>query len=107
MPRNLPLPLTLTFLIATAARAGGPAYDASDFFERRVRPVLVDHCLACHGPKVAKGGLRLDSREGLMAGAESGPVVTPGEPEESPLVAAVRRAGPLKMPPKTALASAA
>src|SRR5258708_21960612 len=48
--------------------------DLVDFFERRVRPVLAEHCVACHGPKKQEAGLRLDSRAGILRGSENGPV---------------------------------
>ena len=43
------------------------AVDAVTFFESKVRPVLVEHCLGCHGEKKQKGGLRLDSAAGLKS----------------------------------------
>ncbi|MEO2089554.1 MAG: PSD1 and planctomycete cytochrome C domain-containing protein, partial [Gemmataceae bacterium] len=64
------------------------------------RPVLVERCVGCHGPKAKKGGLRLDTREGVLAGGDNGAVVVPGKPTDSRLVAAVRHAGDLKMPEK-------
>ena len=73
------------------------------FFESQVRPVLVEHCLNCHGEKKVKAGLRLDSRSGLLRGGDTGPAVVPGKPEESLLVAAIRYEGP-EMPPKGKLA---
>ncbi len=72
------------------------------FFEARVRPVLVEHCSRCHGAEKPKAGLRVDSREALLEGGESGPAIVPGKPEDSALIAAVRHEGP-KMPPKTKL----
>ncbi|MGE3822434.1 MAG: PSD1 and planctomycete cytochrome C domain-containing protein, partial [Isosphaeraceae bacterium] len=83
----------------TRAAAAAPP-EPADFFESRVRPVLAQRCLSCHGPREAKAGLRLDSRGALLKGSDAGPVVTPGDPEDSLLIEAVRRAGPLKMPPK-------
>ena len=80
------------------ARAADPA-DPNDYFETNVRPVLVDSCVRCHGPKKQRGGLRLDSRAAALTGGENGPAVVPGKPGESRLVAAVRRHGELKMPP--------
>src|SRR5215210_6811610 len=71
-----------------------------DFFEKRVRPVLVENCVACHGSKKQNGGLRLDSRKALLEGGDNGPVVVPGQPDKSPLVAALSHAGQVKMPPK-------
>ena len=74
--------------------------EASDLFERRIRPLLVERCLACHGPDEAGGNLRLDSRAGWERGGDRGPAIVPGDPTSSPLVAALRHADPdLQMPP--------
>jgi hypothetical protein len=92
-----------------AAASDVPAAPAAadvEFFESRVRPVLVEHCYKCHsaGSESLKGGLRLDSRDGLLRGGESGPGVVPGDPAKSRLVAAIRYDDPdLEMPPKTRL----
>ncbi len=81
-------------------RAGGEAdeHAAVMFFEQHIRPLLVERCVKCHGPKEQKAGLRLDLRAYAMAGSKSGPVIVPGKPEESLLIQAVRYRGP-KMPP--------
>lgn len=78
--------------------AGVSRQDA-EFFEARVRPILVDQCVRCHGPEKQKGGLRLDTSTGMRKGGLGGPVVVPSDPENSTLVQAVRRDGELKMPP--------
>ena len=80
--------------------------DEVRFFEERIRPVLVERCIECHGDKTPKpkGGLRLDTREGLLKGGHSGPAVVPGNPEASLLIRAVRGTDPdLQMPPKQRL----
>jgi hypothetical protein len=89
---------TLAALVCESAFAD----EAADFFENKVRPVLVKNCLACHGSGVAKmGGLQLDSRDHLMAGGHDGPVIVPGDPERSMLIQAVRKThGRFKMPPQ-------
>jgi hypothetical protein len=69
-----------------------------DHFEAKVRPVLVDRCIRCHGPEKQQGGLRLDGRAAALAGGDSGPAVVPGDPDASLIVEAVRRDG-LAMPP--------
>jgi mono/diheme cytochrome c family protein len=58
---------------------------ADDLWTDRVLPILHDRCVSCHGPAKAKGGLRLDSQEHLLAGGHSGAAVVPGDPEASPL----------------------
>jgi hypothetical protein len=74
------------------------------FFERNVRPLLAENCYSCHGPSKQKGGLRLDSREAILKGGETGPALVPGKPEASLLVDAVRYDGP-EMPPTGKLES--
>src|SRR5436190_5303326 len=75
-------PPALLGLILTAALADAPASaDVDEFFESRIRPVLVEHCQGCHGPKKQQSGLRLDSAAALRKGADSGPVVVAGDAE--------------------------
>src|SRR5258706_5255499 len=68
---------------------------AVEFFEAKVRPVLVEHCYKCHSvrpDKKPKGELLLDSREAMLKGGESGePAVMPGDAERSRLILAVRQ----------------
>lgn len=67
-----------------------------------IHPVLVEHCVSCHGPDKQKGGLRLDSREmALMGGSAYGPAIIPGKSSESPLVLFTAHLEPeMEMPPK-------
>ncbi len=88
-----------------AAKAANRETD--DFFEAKVRPVLVENCFSCHGETKQKAELRLDSRERLLKGSETGPVVVPGEPEKSRLIEAIRYRGEVLMPPKGKLPAAA
>ncbi len=75
----------------------------TDFFESKIRPVLATHCFECHGHK-DKGGLKLDSREAILQGGDSGPAIVPGKPQKSLLMTAVQHADPeLEMPPKKKL----
>ena len=61
-----------------------------EFFENQIRPLLVSRCFKCHtDEKKPKGGLRLDSRDRIVAGGESGPAVIPERPEESLLLQVV------------------
>jgi mono/diheme cytochrome c family protein len=80
------------------------ANDDAEFFESKIRPLLAVHCHACHTGN-ALGGLRLDSRQGILTGGKSGKVVVEGKPEDSLLLQAVRRTHiRLKMPPVGPLA---
>jgi hypothetical protein len=85
------------FLTAGAARADEKLTpEQLQFFERKVRPVLAERCYRCHGEdaKKRRGGLRLDAREAVLRGGDSGPAVVPGRPEKSLLVQAVRHTHP-------------
>jgi hypothetical protein len=105
-------PLVLAALVLPAiARAGEadpltPAQLA--FFEQRVRPLLIERCYKCHSEaKKVNGGLRLDSRRGLIEGGDSGPAISPAKPEDSLLIKAVRyQDADLQMPPDGKLAAA-
>ncbi len=77
--------------------------EQEQFFEAKIRPVLATHCFKCHSGEVEKikAGLRLDSREGLRAGGDSGPAIVAGRPDASLLVRAIRyNDDELQMPPK-------
>ena len=86
-----------TMLLAAPSRA---ADSADDHFEAVIRPLLIERCHACHAGDEAKGGLRLDSRAGLVRGGDSGPAIDPGQPPlESLLIRAVNHTDGLEMPP--------
>ncbi len=79
----------------------------TDFFEQKVRPLLIKRCESCHGAEKVKGGLRLDSHNGWAKGGDSGPAIIPGKPESSLIIKAISYAdADLKMPPKAKLAEA-
>jgi len=90
--------LTRTFCLLLLAAGATPLGAAEitpqqrDFFESRVRPLLASKCYSCHSQKAkaVKGGLLLDSQAGLAKGGDSGPVVIPGQPEKSLLIAAIQ-----------------
>lgn len=102
-------------LIATVC---GPAAGAADekpapadleFFEKKVRPLLVERCHSCHSTKAKKqrGNLSLDSRAAILRGGDTGPALVPGRPEASLLIRAVRyEKDGLQMPPKGKLPAA-
>jgi hypothetical protein len=72
-----------------ATKTGSGAALEPTLFAQAVAPILEERCTSCHGAEKTKGGLRLDSLEGLLKGGESGPAVTPGAPGESPLLGRV------------------
>jgi hypothetical protein len=78
--------------------------EGAEYFEKKIRPILVHHCYECHSgdPKKAKANFVLDTREGLRKGGQSGTVISPGNPDESLLIEAVQYMG-LEMPPKEKL----
>lgn len=75
--------------------------EQAEFFENKIRPVLVEHCYACHSAKAEKlqGKLLLDSRDATRKGGESGAAVVPGEPDKSLVLQALRYEN-YEMPPK-------
>jgi hypothetical protein len=89
--------------LARPATAEEPSSATVEFFEREIRPLLVETCGQCHSGQKPKGGLRLTSRAELLAGGDSGPAVVPGKPEESLLIRAVRYQDKPRMPPKEKL----
>ncbi len=96
----------LALLCLLSFAAAGFGQDAGvEFFEKKIRPVLAEHCYACHSQQAKKqrGGLYLDSRDAVRKGGDTGPAVVPGKPGASLLVKAVRHGDPdLKMPPPPA-----
>ncbi|GAB4156145.1 MAG: PSD1 and planctomycete cytochrome C domain-containing protein [Planctomycetaceae bacterium] len=81
-----------------------PTAEELAFFEKKIRPVLVQHCYSCHSAKAAKtqklkGGLLLDSRAGIRKGGESGPAVVPGDVKKGELLPALKHET-FEMPPK-------
>ncbi|MFI5458125.1 MAG: PSD1 and planctomycete cytochrome C domain-containing protein [Isosphaerales bacterium] len=92
---------TLVLGDRSSLRADEPA--AIEYFEKAVRPLLVERCQSCHNAEKSKGGLRLTDREALLKGGESGQAVVPGKPEESLLIRAVGYVDEPKMPPKRKL----
>jgi len=93
--------------VAVCASAQSPEIE---FFEKKIRPVLLEQCEACHSAALEEpmGGLRVDTREGLLTGGASGPAVKPGDPQKSLLLKALSYKDPaLKMPPTGKLSDAA
>ena len=85
--------------VSSAVVAAADAASSLEFFEKRIRPVLVAECYECHAGAKQKGGLRLDHREALRKGGDTGPAIVPGHPDQSLLLRALSHADPeLKMP---------
>jgi hypothetical protein len=100
--RRIALGLLSLFSLLSAQAADLPP-DQIEFFEAKIRPILVDSCYKCHSVEAgkSKGSLVLDSRDGLLKGGDNGPVVVAGDPDKSLLIQAVRYGDEdLEMPPK-------
>lgn len=98
------LPRGPSFAFAPPVDVAVESAEKVAFFEEKIRPLLIERCIECHGEKKQKGGLRLDSRAAWQAGGDSGVAMVPGKPDESLLIKAVRYADKdLQMPPKKAL----
>ncbi|MSQ96577.1 MAG: DUF1549 domain-containing protein [Gemmataceae bacterium] len=101
-------PLRCLFLVwmllviptVSAAQDKKPTPVAIQFFETKVRPVLVENCFECHAGKKQKGGLQLDTLAAMLGGGDTGPAIVPGHPEKSLLVKAINHDGKIKMPPQ-------
>src|SRR5262249_35442548 len=79
-PRFLPGPFVVPLLAAADPARGDSPHVGIDFFEKKIRPALAENCYRCHSHAAGKhkGGLLLDSRDGIRKGGESGPAVVPG-----------------------------
>ncbi len=103
-PYRLLTPLILCVPTAAfAAATAAPGKEQIAFFESKVRPILAEHCYKCHSVEQgkAKGGLTLDTREGVLKGGENGAVIEPGAPEKSAMIKAIGYLdADLQMPPK-------
>jgi len=103
----LSLPLGWLLLPALVWAAGTvPDRGQEEFFETRIRPLLVGRCLSCHGPAKQESRLRLDTREYVLRGGDGGPVVVLEDPPRSRLLDAVNYLGELQMPPDGKLTDA-
>ena len=97
------LVVVLGIATSTAAPAEAPASPAAlEQFEKEIRPLLARECMNCHGAASQQGGLRLDSRQGVLKGGQAGPAVNLQRPPASLLLKAVRHEG-LVMPPSRRL----
>jgi len=96
----------VVLVMAAMLLASGASGEDTEFFEKKIRPILVENCYACHSAeaKKLKGGLYLDTRQGVRNGGKDGPILIPGDPEHSRLIEGVRWIkSDFKMPPKRRL----
>ena len=93
-------PLALAAILPSVSVFANPPSEQIEFFEKKIRPALVNHCYKCHsaGAKRIRSGLLLDSRDGIRKGGERGPAVVPSDPAASLLLKALRYED-LQMPP--------
>ncbi len=95
---------------SNAAQSIPPAEASPQYYTEHVQPILQANCYRCHAGLNHRGGLHLDTREGLMHGGKDGSVIVPGHPEQSLLVTLIRHEGPANdpkpMPPKSKLSDA-
>src|SRR5580704_9814624 len=109
MKFRLPVLFSVALGFWTAGRVNAAAPSEAEgvaFFEKQVRPLLVERCYECHtAGKKTKGGLALDTKEGVLKGGDSGPALVAGDLEKSKLIEAVLYQNhDLQMPPKRQLA---
>src|SRR3954466_15744342 len=103
--------LVIALLAPSAVRAAEPDAKQVEFFENKIRPVLVEQCYKCHSAeaqkeKKLKGGLLLDTKAALLKGGDTGPAVVPGKPGEGTLLKSLKYEGETQMPPKGKLPDA-
>src|SRR5262245_45675633 len=92
--------------LASSSLCSSACAEDFEFFEKKIRPVLVERCYKCHSAESEKikGELLLDTRDGLLKGGEHGPAIVPGDAEKSRLIEAIRYQNEdLQMPPKKKL----
>ena len=89
----------MVMVVSWDVNAQETSAESERLFESKVRPVLVERCHKCHAGTTAKGGLRVDTRDALLKGGESGAAIIAGKPDESLLLQAVRHQNGLAMPP--------
>ena len=90
--------LTVSLMVLRRDRRNRLIAADSEFFEKKIRPVLAEHCFDCHSADAQESGLRVDSLSGMLIGGERGPAIVPGKPDESLLISAVRHSDTLQMP---------
>ncbi len=102
---SLTIPACWMLLPLVALNAAEPTPEQLSFFENKIRPIVVERCYECHSAgKKQKGGLALDTKEGVLKGGDTGPALVTGDPAKSLLIQAVKWTDKdLQMPPKKQL----
>lgn len=90
----------LTLVCSGGAAPASPSAAQVEFFEQRIRPILVSDCYECHGAEKQRGGLRVDYRDGLRQGGDSGPAIIPGDAPNSLFIQSITHAHPDARMPK-------
>ena len=100
MATRLPALFAFVLIWCDAPQSWATDQNNLDFFESRIRPVLIEHCYECHSSdaKEVKGGLRVDYAAGISRGGDSGPAIVAGKPDESLLLQSLRFES-FEMPP--------
>lgn len=93
------LGLFLVLLLPSPGLRAQSTAEGAEFFETKIRPLLSEHCFACHGSRIQTAGLDLSTKAGFFKGGENGPVVSQGDPENSRLIHVVGYQDKIKMPP--------
>ena len=101
--RSIFVLVTFVMVVGSGRTADDPK--AVEFFETKIRPVLVEQCYKCHSEDAAKekklrGGLKLDTRTNWQKGGDTGPAIVPGKPAEGTLIGSLKYDGDTQMPPK-------
>ena len=86
-------------LCGVVRAAETPSKEHVEFFETRIRPLLIDNCYKCHADGKAKGNLTLTTRGAILKGGDLGPAISLEKPDESNLLTAIQYRNGLEMPP--------
>ena len=91
-------------LLSGSAQSLADDPKAVEFFENKIRPVLIGQCYKCHSDaaekgKKLRGGLKLDSKAAWQKGGDTGAAIVPGKPSEGTLLKSLKYEGELQMPP--------